>query len=206
MTRPTVTVTAERLYAAMGPFQDGDEANGWPLLHWCDTVTQPAAEIEGYAADTDTQVGWQPMLDPALCPTRGLPFLAQWVGAVVPVGADDATARAIVTHSPGWARGTPASVIAAARLWLTGSQHVVLTERYGGDAYAVMVTVYTREVVDLTSLTAAVKAALPAGFASTINSLTGWTIAEMESETSTRNIAYVESHWATVTAFESQLP
>ena len=206
MTRPAVTVTAERLYEAMGPFQDGDEANGWPLLHLCDAITQPAAEIEGYAADTDTQVGWQPMLDPALCPTRALPFLAQWVGAVVPVGADEATARAIVTHSPGWARGTPASVIAAARLWLTGGQHVTLNERYGGDAYAVEVVVYTAEVIDLTSLTAAVKAALPAGFALTVTVLTGWTIAQMESETSTHNVAYVESNWASVAAFESQLP
>ena len=206
MARPVVSVTAERLYQAMGPLQQGDEQQGWPLLKFCDTITVPAADVEFFAADTDTQVGWGPLLDPTVCPLKALPFLGQFVGAVVPVGVDEATARAIVTHSPGWARGTPASVAAAARLWLTGGQHVTVNERLGGDAYAVEVVVYTAEVIDLSSLTAAVKAALPAGFALTVTVLTGWTIAQMESETSSNNIAYVESHWASIAAFESQLP
>lgn len=204
MARPVVSATAERLYEALGPFQQNDP--GWLLLNLCDAVTRPAAEIESYVADTDTQVGWQPLLDPSLCPARALPWLAQFVGATVPVGADETTARAIVLHSPGWARGTPGSVVAAARLWLTGGQHVTLNERYGGNAYAVEVQVYTAEVVDLTGLTNAVKAALPAGFALTVTELAGWTVAQMESETSGQNVAYVESNWASVAAFESQLP
>ena len=206
MSRPVVSVTAERLYEALGPFQDGDDAVGWPLLLLCDTVTQPAAEIEGYAADTDSQVGWQLMLDPAICPARALPFLAQWVGAVVPVGASEATARAIVTHSPGFARGTPASVVAAAQLWLTSSQHVTLTERYGGNAYAVQVQVYTTEVIDLTQLTAAVRATLPAGFLLTVTSIAGWTIAQMQSEHPTYSWVTIGADWATMTALSQQLP
>jgi Phage tail protein (Tail_P2_I) len=206
MTRPVVSVTAERLYAAMGPFQTGDDSAGWPLLYLCDAITQPGAEIEGYAADTDTQVGWQQMLDPTLCPARALPFLAQWVGAIVPVGSSDATARAIVQHNPGFARGTPAAIIAAAQLWLTGAQQVLLTERYGGDAYAVQMIVYTPQVIDFTALTAAVKAAMPAGFLLTLTELPGWTIAQLQSEHPGYTWVTIGANWATMTALSIQAP
>jgi len=206
--RPVVSVTAERLYQAMGPFTVPDEGYGWPLLHWCDAVTRPAATVEAYVADTDTQVGWQPLLDPALCPAGALPFLGQFVGAQVPVGADETTARAIVTHAPGWARGTPGAVSAAARLWLTGGQHVTLNERFGGSAYAVEVQVYAGELVDLTGLTAAVKAALPAGFALTVTVLVGWTIAEAETRYTGKTIADVEAIWTgkTIADAEGEFP
>src|ERR1041385_2415763 len=73
------------------------EAQGWPLLKWCQVVAAPAAVVESYVADTDTQVGWRPLLDPSICPADALPFLGQFVGAQVPVGSDEVTARAIVT-------------------------------------------------------------------------------------------------------------
>lgn len=208
MTRPTVSSTAERLYAALGPMVTGDEARNWPLLRLCGVAMAPIADVEAFSADTDTQIGWGPILDPATCPARALPFLGQMVGAVVPIGADETTARAIVTHSPGLARGTPAAVIAAARLWLTGGQHVTLTERYGGSAYAVEVIVYTAEVIDLGSLTAQVKAALPAGFALTVTVLTGWLISDAETRYAAMTIAEVEAIWAgmTIADAEGELP
>jgi hypothetical protein len=201
-------VTAERLYAALGPWTVPDEAQGWPLLRWCQVVAAPAAVVESYVADTDTQVGWRPLLDPALCPADALPFLGQFVGAQVPVGSDEVTARAIVTHSPGWARGTPGAVAAAARLWLTGGQHVTLNERFGGSAYAIEVVVYAGEVIDLVSLTAAVKAALPAGFSLTVSAVTGWTIADAETRYAVLTIADVEAIWSgrTIADAEAELP
>lgn len=206
MARPVVSQTAEDLYQALGPMRDEDEALDWPLLRFCQAIAAPVAEVAELALDTETQVGWGPILDPTVCPAKALPWLGQFVGAVVPVGSDETTARAIVMHSPGWARGTPASIIATAQLWLTGAQHVDLEERAGGSAYAVEVTVYEAEVIDLASLTAAVQAALPAGFSLTVTTLAGWTVDEMETQTSADDVAYVESNWATVTAFEQQLP
>jgi hypothetical protein len=204
MSEPSVSVTAQRLYTALTPFVVGDEDQGWPLLLLCSVIMAAVADVEAFAGETDTQVGWGPLLDPAVCPARALPFLGQMVGAVVPVGSDEATARQIVTHSPGFARGTPASILAAARLWLTGGMTVALDERFGGSAYAIRLTVFASEVIDLDALTAAVKAALPAGFSLTVAVIEGWTIAEMESETTT--IAAVESDWATYKDFEQQIP
>lgn len=204
MTRPAVSASAEDLYRALGPIPAGDEGLGWPLLLFCATVIAPVGVVADLASDSESQVGWGPILDPRVCPADALPWLGQLVGAQVPVGAPEVTARAIVSHSPGRARGTPASVLAAARLWLTGAQHATLTERFGGSAYAVRLTVYAAEVVDLVQLTAAVKASLPAGFTLTVTVLAGWTIAEMESETTT--IAAAEAAFATINDFETQIP
>lgn len=206
MTRPVVSATADRLYTSLGPMTQGDDALGWPLLRLCGVLLAAAADVESFAADTDTQVGWQPLLDPDLAPARALPFLGQMVGVQVPIGADEATARAVVKAKGGWGRGTPASIVATARLYLTGAQHVTLTERYGGDPYAVAVTVYSAECPDVPALTAAVRAALPAGLLLTVVVLAGWLVSEMESEESAETVAYLEANWATVGAFESQLP
>jgi hypothetical protein len=190
----------------MGPLTRGDEGQGWPLLRLCEVIAAPVAEVDGLAADTDTQVGWGPLLDPDLCPAKALPWLGQMIGVTVPVGTPEVDARYLVTHSPGWSRGTPPAVLAAARRWLNGDRRAVLTERAGGDAYAVGVTVYAAQVINLTALTSSVRAALPAGLSLTVTVLTGWTIAQMETDLAGHDIAYIESHWATLAGFETQIP
>lgn len=208
MTRPVVSDTTERLYQALGPFTEGDEAGGWVLLKLCDVVTAPIADVEYFAADTDTAVGWSVMLDPTLAPERALPWLGQLVGAVVPVGSTEADARAIVRAVPTWARGTPAAIVAAVRLLLTGTKSATLTERYGGSAYAVRLNVYAAEVPDVTALTAAFKAALPAGIVGTVQVLIGWSVAQLETHFSGQTVANVESAYAgqTVADVERTLP
>ena len=206
MTRPTVSATAERLYLAMGAFTQQDEVHGWVLLKLCNVLTSSMAEIDALVSDTDSQDGWGPLFDPATCPARALAWLGQLIGVVIPAGTPESTARDMVTHPTGWARGTPTSVRGAAQIMLTGSRYVLLNERTGGDAYALEVVVYSGELTDLTALTAAVTAALPAGLSLTVTVLSGWTIDEMETETSAYDVAYVESTYATVAAFERVIP
>ena len=206
MTRPVVSDTAERLYTALGPLPQGDEAQGWPLLRFCGVVTGPVAEVDGLASDTDTQVGWGPLLDVSLAPTKALPWLGQFVGAVVPEGMPDADARTLIEHAPGLKRGTPAAIVAATRLYLSGSGLVTLTERVGGDAYAVDVAVFGAQVTDLPALTAAVQATLPAGMLLTVTVASGWTIADMEARYVAGTVADVEADFATIHLFESELP
>lgn len=206
MARPVVSVTAERLYEALGPMQDQDDVNGWVLLHFCDALTRDAADVEALVAETDTQAGWGPLLDPTTCPVKALPFLAMFSGAVVTPQLSETQIRALIKSSPAQARGTPAAIVGAAQLWLTGTKFVGLTERAGGDAYAVTVTVYESEVIDVTQITAAVKAAMPAGLNLTFTVSPGWTIAQMETALAANNVAYVEANWATVNNFERQHP
>jgi hypothetical protein len=203
--RPIVSDVAERVYTALGPLVEGDEGYGWVLLHLCHALTAPIADVEAFSGDTDTRPGWAGMLDPTASPDRALPWLGQLVGVQVPPGTSAATARALIQARGGWGRGTPAAITAAARLTLTGGRHVTLTER-DGSAYRIRVATYTAETPDTTALHAAVNAALPAGLVAAFDLLTGWTVAQMETEEAAHTIAYLEAHWATVADFEAQIP
>jgi hypothetical protein len=203
VTRPTVTPVAERVYTALAPFTEQDEAYGWPLLLFCDVLTSAAADVEAFAADTDTAPGWSVLLDPTTCPARALPFLGQMVGVQIPPATDEATARALVLARAGWGRGTPFAVLAAVRLYLTGSQTASLTER-DGSAYRVKATVYTAEVPDLDALTAAFNAALPAGIVGTVEVLTGWTIAQGETFFTGQTVAQAETYFTGQTVADAE--
>lgn len=207
MTRPTVSPVAERIYLALGPFIEQDETYGWPLLHYIGSLTRAVADVEVFAGDQgDGTPGWVILLDPDNAPTKALPFLGQMVGVTVPVGTDDTTARALINAKGGWGRGTPAAIIAAARTQLTGAKHITLTERPGGNAYRLTVTTYTAETPDTSALHAVIQGALPAGIVASYVLLTGWLVSEMETEESAFTIADLEAGWATVGAFEAQIP
>jgi hypothetical protein len=105
--RPVVSAVAERIYTALDPFTEQDEAYGWPLLTFVHVLTSAAAGVEALAADSDDAAGWSALLDPDTCPPAGLPFLGQMVGVQVPPGATAVTARALVKAHGGWGRGTP---------------------------------------------------------------------------------------------------
>jgi hypothetical protein len=51
-----------------------------------------------------------------------------------------------------------------------------------------------------------VLAALPAGLVATFVQISGWLVSEMETEESALTIADLEAGWASVAAFETQLP
>ena len=207
MARPTVSVTAERLYEALGPMQEHDDEHGWALLHLCDALTVSAAEVEALSADTDTQVGWQPLLDVTTAPAKVLPYLAMFVGARVTPNLTVDQQRALIRSTPGQRRGTVAAIKDAARLWLSGTQEVTVTERPGGDAYAFEVTVYEAQAIDADQLTAAINAAKPAGMNMTINLIAGRTVAQFEADYP-GNVLSVETAYAaqTVDDLEQELP
>ena len=208
MVRPTVSDTAERLYAALGPMQEADEDNAWTLLHLCDALTISTAGIETLAADTDTQAGWGPLLDVTTAPASALPFLACFVGAVITPGLTEDQQRDLIRSAPGRRRGTVQAIKDTAGLWLSGTKKVIVLERVGGDAYAVEVRAYTAEVVDLASLEAAVAAAVPAGLSLTFTVLDGWIYSELEDRYAGKTYADLETDWAgkTYADFESEVP
>jgi hypothetical protein len=161
--------------------------------------------VEALAADSDDAAGWSALLDPDTCPPAGLPFLGQMVGVQVPPGATAVTARALVKAHGGWGTGHARRHHRRRPTHVDRREARHLTER-DGSPYRVKVTTYTAETPDTAALEAAVNAALPAGLVATFDLLTGWTVAEMETEESARTIAYLEAHWATVADFEAQIP
>lgn len=136
--RPVVTASAEELYASLTPggFTDGDEAQGWALLNFCEALAgkmlEPVNELVRDGALGEP--GWSSILDANRAPAYMLPWLAQLVGVRFPT--DDLPVleqRNRIKSTDGWQRGTVAAIRGAAALYLTGSKYVFFRERYDPD-------------------------------------------------------------------------
>lgn len=150
--------------------------------------------------------GWSVLLDPTNCPAQFIPFGAQFVGVQIPSGMDAADARALWKNEAGFARGTPAAIIAAAQRFLTGSQSVVLQERTGTGllAYSFVLIVRPEQVTNVTQLQAAVDSVRPAGITWTLIQTDGWIISQMEASQTT--IAALEANFVTLNGLENDQP
>lgn len=130
-----------------------------------------AEQVFGIVSDTGSPdipvgftAGWSVLLDPDNCPAAFIPYGAQFVGVQIPTGTDAADARALWKANVGFRRGTPAAIIATAKLYLTGTQSVLLLERLNGDAYQCEVRVAASELTVLPNvLNNALLAVKPAG-------------------------------------------
>jgi hypothetical protein len=89
------------------------------------------SEVELYAFDDDQGEGWEILFDPDRAPVKALPYLAQYVGEILPVGISEAGAREWIKDAPNQKRGTPRSIFLAAQRRLTGSRLVSMIERDG---------------------------------------------------------------------------
>lgn len=110
-------------------------ATDWPTQLqpiWTDDLADYVAaiatmwdEVEQYGADASNDVvSWQALFDVDIAPFKGLPWLAQCVGDRLPVGIDDASARAWIRAAPTWSRGTEQGIVSAVKRLLTGAQTV----------------------------------------------------------------------------------
>jgi len=161
---PVKDVT-QRIYDAVSPLAGPDLGLGWPLL----TFVNSMGEMFQTAADLvedgpNGEPGWSIILDIDRAKDEGLDFLGQFIGMHFYTGIDAATKRQQIRDKISWQRGTPKSIIAAVRLFLTGTKSVVLQERDTGP-YHFQVTVQTAEApADTTSLVSYVnRFAKPAG-------------------------------------------
>lgn len=104
------------------------------------TVIQDVGEDDGVTPTIGTyfngelvtegfQPGFGSLLNPQACPDGDLPFLAQFPGVQLPVGATPDEARSLLLAEGGLNRGTDAAVVAAAKRYLTGTQSVTLLPR-----------------------------------------------------------------------------
>jgi hypothetical protein len=106
-----------------------------PLIDYLETIASLFSEVELYAMDwyDDDGVlheGWTSLFDPDLCPAKALPYLAQYVGEVLPEGlweTDEAAAREWINDNPNSRRGTNRAIFLAAQRRLTGATYIVET-------------------------------------------------------------------------------
>jgi hypothetical protein len=132
---------------------------------YVDAVAEMFQHIERYATDQGDdwwQGAYSLMLDVDNAPVEALPYLAQFVGVTLPVGADEADMRAAIRAENRQQRGTLAALSAAVQKTLTGTKHMTIHERDTSPYHA---TVFTRtpETPDVAATLAAIKTVKPAG-------------------------------------------
>jgi hypothetical protein len=107
----------------------------------------------GALVTTGYQAGYGALFNPSTVPLVDAEYLAQYVGVQLPVGVDQPTAQSLILAESGFKRGTPASIIAAAKRHLSGTQSTVLLERVNAtgnpDAYAFVLITLTNETLTI---------------------------------------------------------
>lgn len=181
MPRPVVSAAAEEVYDSLQHFTDQDESLGWPLLTYCEAlVGQSLQPLEDLIRDTDDgKPGWYSIVDLDDISSDGLAYLAQFVGATLIAGLDDATQRDRIRNVSGRARGRPETIAAAAAQYLTGTKRVDVFERDTGDAYKIRVRTFASETPDSTKVQNAIMAEKPAGLILTYQLAGGMTYTEL---------------------------
>ena len=136
------------------------------LATYATAIGQMFAEVESYAADTDTTVGWQALWDVDLAPHNALPWLAMIVGERVQAGSTDAQARALIKAAPNQDRGTPQAIANAVKQLLTGAQTVGMRERTTDagvpDDDALNIVTWSSQTPNANAVDAALRRSVPA--------------------------------------------
>jgi hypothetical protein len=172
MPAPLLSSFAQGLYDALAPLARDDASNNYALAWYCAAIGTMLQEVEDYARDTTVDgvdaPGWSGLLDVNRAPSKGLGYLAQFVGVTLLPGLSDAAQRDRIRQTDGWNRGTPAAIRGAAQQYLTGAKTVVLRERdvaasASDPAYGLSVITYTSQTPDSAKVLAAIQAQKPAG-------------------------------------------
>jgi hypothetical protein len=132
------------------------------LQQYLEAIATMFDQIVLLAYDTDTEAGWTILFDPDRCPDYALPYLAQYVGEVLPAGIAEADAREWIKDAPNQRRGTPRSVFLAAQRHLTGSRTVAMIERPGGVVDSVQIRTYVSNTPDAVQTKKDILSVLPA--------------------------------------------
>jgi hypothetical protein len=150
-TRSFPSAAGVRLFNELAPLNAGDAERGSPLLTFLDSAAgQILQDLDDLVRDTKDGPGWSQVMDPERAPTRALAWLGQFIGVLVDTASADSDQRAQIIAEQGFKRGTKAAILAAAEAHLNPGQTATITERAGGDPYALTVTVSGAQVIGRT--------------------------------------------------------
>lgn len=162
---PAVSSTTAELYEAvkqMAEYEEGDEVNGWVLLHLLASVGEQLHELNEVIRDTDAGPGWSQVMTPDTTPAAFIDWLGQFGGVRPLLGLDEASARIRIGETSGFKRGSVGAIEGAARQFLTGTRRVEIVER-DGSPWRYRVRTYLNETPDPAAVLAALMAQKPAG-------------------------------------------
>jgi len=149
----TVEDVTQRLYDNLHPLTGADARLGWPLLAFIDALGGLFQDGADLVQDgPNGEPGWSIILDINRCKDEGLPWLGQLIGMHFYQGVTPSQMRQQIRDHTSWQRGTLASIVAAIRTFLTGTQTVQITER-DTSPYHFLATIWAAEAPSDTSAT-----------------------------------------------------
>lgn len=137
MAKPDLGPIGELVYEAMGFWASQDEENDWTMAIVCDVIGQVFFEpiYDIVAEGEDGERGWSKRFDPYGTPANGLPYLAQFPGAVLTPGMTEDQAREEIAEPTGWGRGRLPSITLITKRELTGTKWVRIRPRTPGPGH-----------------------------------------------------------------------
>lgn len=149
------------------------------------------------------QDNWETSLDPTATPAEALRWLAQFPGVRVEEAWTDDQLRDAIARPTGWARGTPTALFDAGKRTLTGSQYMVMVERFGGNAYHLFMRSLISETPDEDATRAAILAEKPAGIVLDYAATDSQTFFQLD--TNYASFADVDTAYASFTELQSDV-
>lgn len=202
MSVPVVGAFAQRIYNNLSPYTYAEEEHDYPLLTYLgaggDSMFQEIEDLASDDADGLGTPGWSVLLDADNIPAKGIPWLGQYVGAVVDLSLSEANQRSQLKNVSGHARGSLAAIKAAPLPYLTGTKRVLVRERDAAacvsePAYGLTVITITSETTDTAKVLAAIIAQKPAGIILDYHTLDGQDYDTLEGDYADYNA--VNSHY-----------
>jgi hypothetical protein len=183
MLKPEASEAALELYEALEPaFTQYDDDNEWAALRFCEALVAADLDLIHELVTTEDEDGvpWQVLFDPLNCPAVCLPYLAQYVGARFTPGMTVEQQRAAIAAPEAFLRGTVGAIEALVKRYLTGTQTVIITERYGGFPWRLRIETISGETPDQAAIEDALRREQkPIGIVLFFNKRSVWTWLEV---------------------------
>lgn len=199
-------MVAERIYARLRPYQEGDDEQ-WVLLHLCEAAAITLRKPTEMLRHDEIGTGSRRMWDPARAPAWALGRHREAVG-LDPFSASvpEAQRRATIAAAPRWRRCTPDAIRNAITPLLVGQQRVRIVPRIAGNRWHDAIVLYRADTpVENEGLIAQVVRQHKATRKRlTLVIVDGWTLAEFEAEFAT--LAGAEAAFATLADLERNEP
>jgi len=167
MAKPAVAQATDEIYEDLTPLTEEDEVNNWHLILFLDAIMATLIEdVRSWVADRNNMPGWAVLLNVDEAPPEGLPWLAQFIGAIFKVGMSEEDQRLTIKTPNNHLRGRKSSIVKAAQRTLTGTQLVVVRERFGlaeDHPYRLFIRTYDAQTPDESVVLADIMAQKPGG-------------------------------------------
>jgi hypothetical protein len=198
MAPPVLSLAAQRLYEQVAHLEVDGESEGWPWAVVCAALAAPIDPL--YDLLFTTLRPWELAVDLDRAPDWILPWLGQFPGVAVNTALTPDLQREQIRDAEGRRRGTVPAIEATARLSLTGTRQVIITERQGS-AYRYTVATRASETPDPTTTERQVRAQKPGALVMTYAVIVGGDFATLLATHT--DFADVAATFATFTALRT---